>query len=100
MSYVVIARYRVRAGAEDLVAEALAKMVEPTRAEPGNRRYEVYREPADSAIFVLFEEYADKAAFEAHLASGHFAQWLRGEVLPRLDERQRYDLVPFENSRR
>ncbi|KAA9158719.1 antibiotic biosynthesis monooxygenase [Amycolatopsis acidicola] len=95
MSHVVIACYRVRAGAEEQVAEALREMVEPTRAEPGNRRYEVFRSPEDPAVFVLVEEYDDSAAFDAHLASDHFGQWLRGKVLPALEDRQRYDLAPL-----
>ncbi|HMD93142.1 MAG TPA: putative quinol monooxygenase, partial [Trebonia sp.] len=69
MEFVVIAQYRARAGEEDRVEEALRKMVEPTRAEPGNRDYQVFRDPGQPAVFVLFERYADEAAFDAHWAS-------------------------------
>ena len=95
MSFVVIAHYRARAGAEDAVAECLRRMVEPTRAEPGNRRYEVYRSPEDDAVFVLYEEYDDEDAFAAHTSSGHFARWLAQGTLPLLEHRQRFDLVPL-----
>src|SRR5215469_11437588 len=71
-------------------------MVAPTRAEPGNLDYQVFRDPADPALFVLFERYADEAAFEAHKASEHFATWLAGRVLPSLADRIRLDLVPLE----
>src|ERR1700759_2421217 len=98
MEFVVIAQYRVRAGLIGAVAEALGKMVAPTRAEPGNRDYQVFRDPADPARFVLFERYADAAAFEAHRASPHFTAWLAGVVLPALDDRVRLDLVPLAMS--
>ena len=37
------------------------------RAEPGNLRFELYRAPDDSAIFVV-ERYASEEAFQAHLS--------------------------------
>jgi quinol monooxygenase YgiN len=95
VEFVVIAQYRVRSGEEDKVAAALRHMVAPTRAEPGNLDYQIFRDPADPALFVLFERYADAAAFEEHKASEHFATWLAGQVLPSLDNRVRLDLVPL-----
>ena len=96
MEFVVIAQYRARAGEEGRVEEALRKMVEPTRAEPGNLDYRVFRDPSQPAVFVLFERYADEAAFDAHRSSPHFTAWLSGQVLPSLDERTRLDLAPLE----
>jgi len=95
MEFVVIARYTARGGQEDRVAAALAKMVEPTRAEPGNVDYQVMRDPSQSGIFMLFERYTGEDAFAAHAASEHFGTWLKGEVLPNLAERTRFDLVPL-----
>lgn len=97
MAFVVFAQYRVRAGEEARVANALRNMVAPTRAEPGNLDYQVFRDPADPSRFVLFERYTDEGAFQAHLASPHFDTWLQGEVLPSLEERIRFDLVPLED---
>ncbi|WP_300607723.1 putative quinol monooxygenase [Trebonia sp.] len=91
----MIAQYKARAGEVDRVAAALRNMLEPTRAEPGNLEYRVLRDPDQPGVFVLLERYADEAAFEAHLASPHFTTYLRGQVLPFLDERTRLDLVPF-----
>src|SRR5215472_8989598 len=94
---VVIAQYRVRAGEEEKVEAALRQMVAPTRAEPGNLDYQVFRDPTDPALFVLFERYAGEEAFEAHRASPHFGTWLAGTVLPALADRVRLDLVPMEH---
>jgi quinol monooxygenase YgiN len=93
MEFVVIAQYRAREGEAERVAAALAEMVEPTRSEPGNLDYQVLRDPADPLLFVLFERYADAAAFDAHRATPHFGTWLAGVVLPALDDRIRLDLV-------
>ncbi|HTR95455.1 MAG TPA: putative quinol monooxygenase [Trebonia sp.] len=95
MEFVVIAQYRARDGEARRVAEALAEMVAPTRAEPGNLEYQVFRDPNDPSLFVLFERYADADAFDAHRATPHFGTWLAGVVLPALDDRIRLDLVPL-----
>jgi quinol monooxygenase YgiN len=96
MEFVVIAQYRARAGEAGRVEQALRNMVAPTRAEPGNRDYQVFRDPKDSSRFVLFERYADEEAFEAHRETPHFGTWLAGVVLPALEDRVRLDLVPLE----
>jgi quinol monooxygenase YgiN len=95
MEFVVIARYQARAGAEGRVEAALKEMRKPSRAEPGNLDYQVMRDPGQPGVFVLYERYADEAAFQAHLATGHFGTWLREQVLPFLQERTRFDLVPL-----
>jgi quinol monooxygenase YgiN len=95
MEFVVIAQYRARAGEAARVEEGLRKMVAPTRAEPGNLDYQVFRDPQDESLFVLFERYADESAFAAHRASAHFGAHLAGEVLPALADRVRLDLVPL-----
>jgi quinol monooxygenase YgiN len=96
MEFVVIAQYRARAGEADRVAQALRNMVAPTRAEPGNLDYQVFRDPKDPSLFVLFERYAGEDAFDAHRVAPHFATWLAGAVLPALEDRIRLDLVPLE----
>ncbi|WP_175763042.1 putative quinol monooxygenase [Burkholderia ambifaria] len=54
------------------VEAELRSMVTATRAEPGNRRYDLFREQDSSPALHLFEIYDDQAAFDAHLASPHF----------------------------
>ena len=100
MDFVVIAQYRAREGEAERVAEALRNMVAPTRAEPGNLDYQVFRDPKDPSLFVLYERYAGEDAFDAHRASPHFGSWLAGTVLPALAGRVRLDLVPMEQQQR
>ena len=40
--------------------------------EAGCLQFDVCRDPDDPAVCFLYELYADKAAFDAHLASPHF----------------------------
>jgi len=42
--------------------------------EPGCRQFDVCREPADAALFFLYELYDDETAIQAHLRSPHFLQ--------------------------
>ena len=66
MAFVIIAHYRAQPGTEQQVRAALKQMVVPTRAEPGNLSYEICADPADPAVFALFEKYVDAGAFTAH----------------------------------
>jgi quinol monooxygenase YgiN len=98
MAFVIIAHYRARPGTEQQVRAALEQMVVPTRAEPGNLSYEVCADPADPAVFALFEKYTDADAFTAHTETPHFKKHLRGEVLPNLSDRTRHDLTDVPGS--
>ena len=93
MAFIVIAHYRARPGTEQQVRAALEQMVAPTLAEPGNLAYEVCVDPADPAVFALFEKYLDADGFTAHTETPHFQKYLRGDVLPNLSHRARHDLT-------
>lgn len=72
--YVILVRFDLRPGTrarfEALVRENAAASV---RDEPGCRRFDVLS-PCDGADrVVLYEIYDDRAAFEAHMESPHFA---------------------------
>jgi len=92
---VVIAQYRTRAGKGDEVASVLALHRPATVAEPGCRAFVVNRSQDDGDRFMLYEQYDDEAAFEAHRASPHFKRYIEGQVVPLLAERswERYSVV-------
>ena len=92
---VVIAQYRTRAGKGDEVASMLALHRRATAAEPGCRAFVANRSQDDRDRFVLYEQYDDEAAFEAHRASPHFKRYIEGQVVPLLAERtwERYSVV-------
>lgn len=60
--------------AEDLQA-LLFGMASACRAEPGNRRWDVWRDQADAGRFVLDELYVDNAAVAAHRETPHFKNY-------------------------
>ncbi|CAO3421252.1 putative quinol monooxygenase [Azospirillum endophyticum] len=51
-------------------------MLAPSRAEPGNLRYDLWRDRDDANRFVLDELYADAAAVAAHRETPHFRDYL------------------------
>ncbi|BEL02443.1 putative quinol monooxygenase [Actinoplanes sichuanensis] len=88
MTYAVIAHYRCAPEDTELVRASLLAMREHTRTEPANLAYVVHADTEDANAFVLYEVYADRAGFEAHAASDHFAEHIVGVVRPRLRERR------------
>jgi (4S)-4-hydroxy-5-phosphonooxypentane-2,3-dione isomerase len=92
---VVIAQYRTRAGKGDEVAAVLALHRPATVAEPGCRAFVVNRSQDDGDRFVLYEQYDDEAAFQAHRESPHFQRYIAGQVVPLLAERswERFSVV-------
>ncbi|MBW8481215.1 putative quinol monooxygenase [Actinomadura parmotrematis] len=87
MPYAVVARYRCEPGDAELVRGALLEMRAHTLREPGNLLYIVHADTSDSAAFTLYEQYVDRAAFDAHTQAPHFAEHILGTVRPRLVER-------------
>jgi (4S)-4-hydroxy-5-phosphonooxypentane-2,3-dione isomerase len=89
MAFVVVAKWTAKPGEEEAVAEALLRLVEPSRAEPGNLVYQPHRDPSDASVFMIYEQYVDEAAFKTHLESDHLKEIGLGEAVPRLAERYR-----------
>lgn len=73
MSTYIIATITPKPEYADDVEKQLRHMVEVTRKEPGNHRYDLFREAAPSGpVLHLYEIYEDRAAFDTHIASDHF----------------------------
>ena len=69
----IVAHIVAREGEETRVQAELEKLIEPTRAEPGCRKYELFVNKEKPGDFVFMEEYASDAAFQAHMDSKHVA---------------------------
>lgn len=89
MAYVLIARMKTRDGEQDHAAEVLRKLTEASTQEPGNIHYIPHRDPEDPRVFVLYEQYTDEAAFQAHGQTEHFKTIAQGELFPLMEERER-----------
>jgi quinol monooxygenase YgiN len=89
MAYVLIAKWTAKDGEEENVLAAMTALAGPTRAEPGCLMWELHRDPENPRVFVVYEQYADPAAFEAHGASEHFRSHGLEDAIPRLESRER-----------
>jgi len=96
MAYVVTAYWTAKQGEEEAVAAALSKMIEPSRAEPGNLEYQVHRDPENARMFFLYEKYTDTEAYAAHSQSPHFQQYGLQQGIPHLESRERAFYVTWE----
>ncbi len=54
----------------------LVEMAPHCRAEPGNLRWDVWRDPSHQGRYVLDELYRGEAAVEAHRNSPHYQAYL------------------------
>ena len=70
----VVVEFRIKAEHVEDFATAIADNASASlQTEPGCRQFDVCRDPADPALFFLYELYDDEAAFQAHLRTAHFA---------------------------
>jgi quinol monooxygenase YgiN len=72
----IIAVLAARSGRSEDLKALLDGMIGPSRAEPGNLRYDLWRDQADLGRFVLDELYTDIAALSAHRSTPHFVGYL------------------------
>jgi len=86
MASVVSAHWRAKEGKEDRLAAVIEEMTPPSRAEPGNLFYQAQRAVDDPQLFYLYEQYADEAAYQAHMDSEHFTRLVKDEAIPELLE--------------
>ncbi len=90
MPIVLHARWVLAEGSEDVALDALEKLAPLSRAEPGCRLYQPYRDPAEQRVIHIFEVYDDAAALEAHGASEHFRRYALEQAVPVLADRSRH----------
>lgn len=88
MAFVVAATWIAKPGNEKAVAEAITTMTPLSRAEEGNLGYQAQVSTEDPCHFLLYEVYADAAAYDAHKASPHFQEHVVGHALSLLEERR------------
>jgi (4S)-4-hydroxy-5-phosphonooxypentane-2,3-dione isomerase len=72
--FVIMVDFRLKPG----IRAAFRRLIDENarascRDEPGCRRFDVMESPNDANRIVLYEIYDDRAAFQAHLKTRHFA---------------------------
>ena len=85
--FVVAARYYALEGEDNQVAAVLKEMLPLANAEPGCALYTVNRLTEDPRRFLLYEQYHDRAGYEAHRETPAFKDKILGQVIPLLESR-------------
>jgi quinol monooxygenase YgiN len=67
--------------------ESMAPLVK--QLEPGCALYQVSRSNDNPDLFLLYEQYVDEAALQAHRETPHFKEIVEGTVIPLLEKRER-----------
>jgi len=83
-----------RPGKAEALKALLDGMVPHCRAEPGNLRWDIWRDRSQAGRYVLDELYKDDAAVAAHRETPHYQHYLAG--IPALAERIALVLDPAE----
>ena len=69
----LVVEFRIKPEHIDAFARAIEDNARASRnTEPGCRQFDVCRDPAEPALFFLYELYDDAAAIDAHLRSADF----------------------------
>ncbi len=77
------------------IAEMLRALAQASRQEPGCVTYIPHYVEGNPDTVLIYEQYRDEAAAEAHRHSPHFKQYAVGGLYQRVREREREDLVAF-----
>jgi quinol monooxygenase YgiN len=80
-------RMRFEPEEHDSVAECLRALTAASRKEPGCVSYVPHFVEDDANTVVIYEQYRDQAAVEAHRASPHFAELAVGCLYQKMKER-------------
>lgn len=84
----ITAEWRTRPEHAETVRRLMLQAAAAVRAnEPGNLLYLAHQDPKDPTHFLFYEQYADQAALEAHVASTHYKELVAGQLVPLLTER-------------
>ena len=87
---------RMRFASEDReeISGFLRELAAASRQEPGCVSYVPHWSEAESDTALIYEQYTDRAALEAHRATPHFQRFAVGGLYQRMRERSVEDLHP------
>ena len=85
---ILVVRVTIKAGHEDEVLEPFLRLQEETRRETGCLTYVVQRSRENGRRYLIYEQYKDQAALDAHRASPHFSEYATNGFYRFVEERQ------------
>jgi quinol monooxygenase YgiN len=86
-------RMKFRTDDRQRVAELLASLAQASRQEPGCVHYVPHTVDGEPDTVVIYEQYRDQKAVDAHRASTHFKDWVVGGLYQLMLERQMENLT-------
>jgi quinol monooxygenase YgiN len=86
----------VKTGAEEKCIEYIRILQEHSRQEPGCLMYLGHQSTEDPRRFLIYEQYQDQAALDAHRNSYHFKQYVKGGLDAIVESRSREFYGPVE----
>jgi quinol monooxygenase YgiN len=78
----------VKSGRESEVARLFGPLAEASRKESGCLMYIVHQRKDEPRRFLVYEQYRDEDALDAHRASPHFKQYATDGVYTMIEERE------------
>ena len=76
MPLYIFARIEPKPGKELQIRDALEAVLEPTRGEAGCLRIHLYESVRDPPLWFIHSEWADEAAFDAHVELPHTQRFI------------------------
>jgi quinol monooxygenase YgiN len=77
LSVHVFVRFEPRAGKANAFRDELLRVNEPSRAETGCLRIDVFESLREPTVFEIHSEWVDEAAFDYHAQLPHTVQFLK-----------------------
>lgn len=75
------------------IAATVALLATESRREPGCVSYIPHQVQDDPDTILIYEQYRDPQALEAHRASAHFKKYAIGEIFQKMKERHNENLI-------
>jgi quinol monooxygenase YgiN len=85
---ILVVRVLIKAGQEEDVLVPFRKLEEATRREPGCISYTVQRSRENPRRYLIYEQYTDQAALDAHRATPHFKDYATNGFFPMVEVRE------------
>lgn len=84
---VVVAKWTVQSELLASTLRLLTELQKASRLEPDNLVYEFYQDPHLPENILIYEEYKNAEAIEAHRMTKHFQDIVVKQIVPHLTER-------------
>jgi quinol monooxygenase YgiN len=86
-------RMTFRSDDREEIAQVLRELTQLSRQEPGCVSYIPHHIESDPDTILIYEQYKDEAAADAHRASPHFAKYAIGVLYQKMLERSKEMLI-------